>query len=287
MAMIDGVKLTTRGRADVWLANGHDEPPDGRPLVVQVHEIGWHQPELGRFLDPAFRDRIEAATQASVQAAARVITPSQVSRGQVVERYARRPDEVHIVAHGVDHALFRPGISGGRERLGTPYILFVGVLHRRKNLTALRDAVGALARDGLPHTLVVVGNEPGIETSGGFPGRVRHLAGIGNGEVAALMAGADAFCLPSFFEGFGLPALEAMACGAPVVVSDRGALPEVVGDAGRIVEPNAAAIEAALRGIVTNPVQAQRLGQAGIARASEFTWERSARGWLDALEAAA
>ena len=94
------------------------------------------------------------------------------------------------------------------------------------------------------------------------------------------MAGAAAFCLPSLYEGFGLTALEAMACGAPVVVSDRGSLPEVVGDAGIVTAPTAAAIAEALRRVLSEPELAARLSAAGPARAAEFTWARTAAGWL-------
>jgi glycosyltransferase involved in cell wall biosynthesis len=100
------------------------------------------------------------------------------------------------------------------------------------------------------------------------------------------MAEADAFCLPSFFEGFGLPALEAMACGVPVVVSDRGALPEVVGEAGLVVAPEPAPIQDALRRVLSDRCLAQKLGAAGLRRASGFSWRRTAEGWLAALQRA-
>jgi glycosyltransferase involved in cell wall biosynthesis len=106
-------------------------------------------------------------------------------------------------------------------------------------------------------------------------------------ELAALMAGADAFCLPSLYEGFGLTVLEAMACGAAVVVSDRGALPELVGDAAVVVEPTTMAVTAALRRLLTDPVEARALAGAAAARARRFTWERTAAGWLAVLRAAA
>ena len=100
------------------------------------------------------------------------------------------------------------------------------------------------------------------------------------------MAEAAAFCLPSLYEGFGLTALEAMACGAPVVVSDRGALPEVVGEAGIVVPPTNEAVTDALRDLLTNPERAAALGATAAARAREFTWQRTASGWLRVLRAA-
>jgi len=101
------------------------------------------------------------------------------------------------------------------------------------------------------------------------------------------MAEADAFCLPSLLESFGLTALEALACGAPVVVSDRGALPEVVGDAGLVVEPEPEALAAALERVLGDAALDRELRAAGPSRAAVMTWEHTARGWLAVLQRAA
>jgi glycosyltransferase involved in cell wall biosynthesis len=292
------VKLVQRGRADVWLASGHAPPPDGRPLVVQVHEASWADPTLRRILHPEFAAAIDTATHASVAAAARVITPSGAARRQVIDAYGRAPDDVHAVPHGVDHHLFRPGLDLEPGLVATPYVLFVAVLHPRKNFAAVREAVAGLARAGLPHRLAIVGNpaaDPNAKSYErqaaaelrGFPGRVRLLRGLPVATLAALMARADVFCLPSLFEGFGLPALEAMACGTPVVVSDRGALPEVVGGAGLVVSPDQSAVADAVRRVVSDPALAARLRATAVVRAAQFSWRRTAAGWLAVLRAAA
>jgi glycosyltransferase involved in cell wall biosynthesis len=181
--------------------------------------------------------------------------------------------------------------------VGAPYVLFVGVLHPRKNFEAVRAALADLAAAGLPHVLAAVANPPpdraeppNIEASlqlPGLAGRVRVLRQVSDRELAALMAGADAFCLPSLFEGFGLPALEAMACGAPVIVSNRGALPEVVGDAALVVEPDPPGVSAALRRVLTDEPLARRLRSAGVQRAAGFDWHKTADGWLEVLRIAA
>jgi glycosyltransferase involved in cell wall biosynthesis len=175
----------------------------------------------------------------------------------------------------------------------------VSALHPRKNAGALREAMAGLVRRGLPHVLVLAGApaldraDPGeLEAAAaaelpGAPGRVVRIVKPADADVAALMAGASAFCLPSLGEGFGLTALEAMASGTPVVVSDRGALPEVVGAAGLCVAPEPAALEEALARVLTDPRLAARLTAAGRERAAGMTWSRTAEGWLASLEQAA
>ena len=196
-----------------------------------------------------------------------------------------------LAATGAAAVLARAGADPDR-----PFVLFVSQLHPRKNLAALRAAMARLVADGLPHQLVIVGqpamDRPAAESAAstsdlpGTPGRVVHLAGIDDPELAALMAGAAAFCLPSFMEGFGLTALEAMACATPVVVADRGALPEVVGDTGLIVEPTAEAVEAALAEVLGDGALADALGRAALERSRAFTWQATARHWSRAIEEA-
>jgi glycosyltransferase involved in cell wall biosynthesis len=289
------LKLVSGGsRADVWLASGHVAPPEGRPLVVQVHEAAWLDPLAGATLHPEFVAAIDAETRLAVAAAAAVITPSRAARRQVLDGYRLAAESVLAVPHGVDHRAFRPGLQGGRERVGAPYVLHVAALHPRKGYSAVRSAVAALAAAGLPHALAIVGRPPpdpraaefeaeALAELPGAPGRIRAFRSLSRGELAALMAGADVFCLPSLFEGFGLPALEALACGAPVVVSDRGALPEVVGDAALVVDPGAAAVSDAVARVLADADLAARMRRAGAERAASFTWKWTARGWFDVL----
>jgi glycosyltransferase involved in cell wall biosynthesis len=294
----DEVRLVSRGRADVWIASGHDEPPDAEPLVVQVFEAPWADPALRDLMHPAFASEIAAATGAAIRAANRVVTTSAASRVQILHACDVAPDRVHVVPLGVDRTLFAPGLPWARETIGAPYVLFVGLLHPRKNYVAVRRAVAGLAQAGLPHVLVIVGAPPpdpdalrfereATAELDGHPGRIRTLRSLADERLAALMAGADVLCLPSWFEGFGLPVLEAMSCGAPVVVSDRGALPEVVGDAGLVVSPDPEAVVHAVRDVVTDSQLSARLRRAGPLRAAQFSWERTAAGWLEVLQRAA
>lgn len=288
---------------DLWLTDGHNGPigvPE--PTVVHLQEASWAHEATKSSLQPWFIDKYEKASQAAARSATRVITPSESSRHQVLEAYGLDPDRVHSVPLGVDLALFRPGRLGAEDIVETaggdpaaPYVLFVSSLSLRKNLGALKAAMNRLAVRGMPHQLVIVASpspdrrdwkDMVAEASADLPdapGRVVVLGSLSDVELATVTAGACVACLPSLMEGFGLTALEAMACGVPVVVSDRGSLPEVVGDAGVVTEPTAAALEVALFDLVTSPKRMDELGQAGLARALDFSWKATATGWLKVL----
>ena len=298
---------------DVWLADGHGgRPITDAPVVAVVHEMAWTPAQLRGLDESGGSQPLATRTAAGVGSASHVIVPSESSRRQVLDRSTTAPDRVHTVPYGVDSAVFRPDARGGRALVARhaatperPYVLFVGSLHPRKNLAVLRDAMGALAAAGRPHVLAVVvaeltvaavapggglpsiGREAAAADLPGAPGRVVVVPSPADADLAALMAGADAFCLPSLGEGFGLPALEAMACGTVVVVSDRDSLPEVVGDAGLVVAPEADALGASLDAVLARPAEFARLRGRAVARARRFGWDCTAQGWAGVLERAA
>ncbi len=297
-----------RARPDVWLSDcGMGAIPADAPLVVQVHEAGWDEPAVRETLDPHFVEVVlEGRVGDAVRAATHVITPSASARTQVLKHWRLADENVHAVPHGVDSDVFRPrrGDVGGLlaaagGHAGVPYVLFVSQIHPRKNLGVLRDAMTLLALREFPHQLVVVGGPAqdrvdsealDIEASAdlsGYPGRVVRFREMDEDDLATLMAGAAVFCLPSLMEGFGLTALEAMSCGVPVVVSDRGALPEVVGEAGRVVPPTVEAVADAMATLLTDPSLAAAVGAAARRRAEMFSWTRTVDGWLAVLRAAA
>lgn len=297
-----------RGRpaVDVWLSDcGLGPLPVDEPVVVQVHEAGWDDPEVRATLDDRF---VELVLDGRVAAAARsatcVITPSASAQRQVVEHLGVPVDRVHPVPHGVDARRFRPGLPGAERlvaaaggRADVPYVVFVSQIHPRKGLATLRAAMAQVAAAGHPHQLVVVGSpaqdradstdlDADVLGPDGTSSLV-HLRDLDEDDVAAVLSGAAVFCLPSVMEGFGLTALEAMSCGVPVVVSDRGSLPEVVGDAGVVVPPTVDAVAEALVDVLGDRTLASALGLAGRQRAAAYSWEATTAGWLKVLREAA
>ena len=251
-----------------------------------------------------FIGSIDRATAAGVQRADAVITGSTSAKNEVAQAYGYPADRIHVVPFGVDPDRFEPSWKVRRGTVptpglpaGRPYVLFINSLAPRKNVGIVRDAVGMLAADGYPHALVLVAGMPAhlqahdpdaerraFALLGGTEDPVVRLVDLSDDQLASVMAGATALCAPSRHEGFGLTVLEAMATGIPVVVSDRGSLPEVVGAAGVVVSPTASAVAGALRAIIDAPESAASLGRAARRRAEGFTWERTAAGWLDVAD---
>jgi glycosyltransferase involved in cell wall biosynthesis len=290
---------------EVWIIDGHSGDPGVEgPVVACVFEVGWGTPEPDREHAPGFVDTIAPLTEAGVRRADRVVTGAESSKRQIVQAYGVPPDRVHVVPFGVNLATFHPddgrvGAALVRERIGEdrPYVLFAASLHPRKNLRAVRQAVRGLAQRGFPHVLALVAAPDRADSSDleaaafaelpGFPGRVLRFVDPGDRELRALMSGAFAVCQPSTAEGFGLTALEAMATGTAVVVSNRGSLPEVVGRGARIVEPTAAAVEDALVDLIVHSGRAKRLRARALRRARGLTWDRTVAGWFAVARRAA
>ncbi len=293
--------------ADVWLDSGHDPDPeiDG-PVVACAYEVSWGTPELDAEFPPETLRKLSGATERAMARASHVVTGAHTSKEQLVRYYGLPPTRVHVYPFGVDQELFHPrrapeGRALVRQRTGDdrPYLIFTAAISPRKNLKAVREALQRLADRGLPHALVIVASDPpgdfdrealrqeAFAELPGHAGRILPFLDPSDEELASLVAGATAACQPSRFEGFGLPVLEAMASGVPVVVSDRAALPEVVGRTGWVVEPTSEGVERALLEIIEDPVRARRMGARARRRAETFTWDRTANGWLRVLRVAA
>lgn len=225
------------------------------------------------------------------------LTASESERAELLARSPIDPSRVVAIHHGVDHDRFRPPAdresarASVRARFGIDrrYLLYVSNHQRKKNTERLIEAFARLAGSLPDVDLVMTGRSgssfPKVVTlieRYGLAERVRVLGHVPDEALPSLYGGAAAFTLPSLHEGFGLPALEAMACGTPVVAANVYALPEVCGGAAELVDPyDIDAIAAGLLRVLSDPERAGTLVELGLSRAAAFTWRRSAERHLD------
>ena len=258
-----------------------------RPYVVTIHDMGL---ESLRGCHPLAKRLYTRNLIPSVARGARLIlTNSEYSKWEIVRWLGISEDLIRITPLAAS-AEFRPGQSPASTH--NPYFLFVGNLEPRKNLKRLIDAFASLGDNG--HELWIVGNswyragdirrqvkERGIE------GRVRFLGYVRREELPGLYGGATAFVYPSLLEGFGMPVVEAMACGTPVVTSNNSALKEVAGGAAVLVDPfDVDDMAQRLRELAESPELRTTLAGRGLRRAAEFSWTKTAALTLDAYREA-
>lgn len=220
--------------------------------------------------------------------ARRIITVSEQSRADLIADLEIDPCHITVVPGGCNHADFHPHINPThvKMRYGLHrYLLYVGNLHPHKNLARLIQAFARFALR-LPHQLVIVGRKdprfyPSLETlveKLGLHGRVLFLDYVKQGDLGALYVGAEMFVFPSLYEGFGLPLVEAMACGIPVVSGNSGATAEVVEDGGILVNPRSVKdLSEALEYVLTTQKLRQDLRHRGLSRAQQYRWEKTAK----------
>lgn len=205
-----------------------------------------------------------------------LIAPSEFSRAELIEVLGAPAERVTVIPEGVDERFFAdavPGTAAAAYGLEGPYVLAVGTMSARKNLNALNRAAAGLKQRGID--LVLAGSDRGYLR--GSPGGLRRLGYIEERHLPGLYAGALALAIPSRYEGFGLPCLEAMASGTPVVAANAGALPETCGEAALLVEPRdeAGFADALLAAASDEPVRAGLI-EAGRRWAAGFSWTQTA-----------
>jgi len=283
-----GAEITSLG-LDIFHATDFIPPAWGaRHMVITIHDLNFlYYPQ---YLTDSARRYYNDQINWAVEHADAVIVDSHATCNDL-KRRLHVPDErvtvVHLAADARFKQLAKANIDPVLKQYGLQagYYLFVGTWEPRKNLVGMLDALARLHAKGEKNTLVIAGR-PGwlyeniyqhIQTLD-LENWVRFIEQPSPTQLVALYNGASLLVMPSFYEGFGLPALEAMQCGVPTIVSDRASLPEVVGHAGLLVDPDdPAALADAMWRIAHDEALRQRLRDAGLARAKVFSWEATAR----------
>lgn len=282
-------RVTYRDAIDILHVQFIAPPWHKGKLVVTIHDLGFlHVPEtFSRFF--VFRSRI--LIRQTARRAAKIITGSQFSKEDISTRYSLLPEKIDVVPYGISSRFSEARNPGqiqkilAKYQIRQPYILSVGRLNPRKNLVSLANAFSRLKSEkNLTHQLVIAGRDDyrATKTSGSIRnagGRDVVLTGfVEEGDLPALYQGADIFIYPSLFEGVGLPVLEAMAAGVPVIASNRSSLPEMIGDAGIVIDPlSVNEIAQALWRLVSDENLKEECRRKGRKRGAEFSWENAAR----------
>jgi glycosyltransferase involved in cell wall biosynthesis len=253
-------------RADVLLCPANLAPVAARNVVVILHDAApLRLPGAYSGLYAAWQRKLLPLI---ARRARTVITVSAFSRNELK---ALLNVDAEVVHGGVEERFTPDAAPFAHDR---PYVLCVASHTARKNLKALVPAAQALRRDGID-LVIAGGHRPQFTAEAGLDG-LTLLGHVPDEHLPGLYAGAEAFVLPSLYEGFGLPILEAMASGTPVVAAATTALPDTAGGAARLTEPEPEAIREALLDLLGDPAERTRLRALGLQRAKEFTWERTA-----------
>lgn len=263
--------LTARDNLDILFCPNANAPPitdSNHKTVIMVHHVGAEHGHSS--IQRLYRN---VAIPAGVRNADAVVTVSNFSKDKIVEDLPVTADNVHVVYNGVD-GLFFDETGGQPIELPDEYILFVGSADERKNLARLTQAYEKLETD---HELVIVGPSDVVAYGQEEINRDNfvNLGYVSKEELRYVYDNATLFAYPSLYEGFGLPPLEAAACGTPVVTSNITAIPEVMGDAAEFVDPyDVNSIKQGLE-VIHNDDRLDELAQKGHERASQFTWQKA------------
>jgi len=265
------------------------------PVVVTVHDVSFL--EHPGYFTWSRRAQLRHTVAQTVKHAARVLTVSEFSREAILRSYDIAPHKVRVIPNAANPDFRVIGREKAqravseRLRLEAPFVLSVGDLQPRKNQIGLIAAFAKMlsARPHMKHHLVLTGKEtwftPKVREaalSSGFADRIHFTGFVSDGELLELYNACECFVFPSFYEGFGLPILEAMACGRAVACSNTAAMPEVADGAGILFDPHRVEeIERAMADILLDPEMRARKERLGIQRAAGFSWQKSARATLD------
>ena len=274
-------------------------PIKSRHKIGMIHDLSpydcpsyfpWRDMQIGR------RSFSQLAKTAD-----RILTVSKFSQQKILNKWKLRQDEVGVVANAGWSASSLEASNGtvnhsdvpAKYGIDKPYFLWCGAMWKRKNVTALIEALGEFKKHINDDTLLVLAGTRGNQSEEvdqlalelDLEKYIRHIGFVDDEDMPGLMRGATAFVFPSMYEGFGIPVLEAMACGTPVIASNTSSLPEVIENAGILVDPTIpSTIAESMMDIARSPELRQRLSELGETRAAAYSWSRSARTLLETFE---
>ena len=289
-------------RWDVYVQSAHEPPPSfgiGARVVI-VHDLAFIHPDAQENFDGALIAELDRWTAVNVHAATIVVAVSDVVARDVARRYGISPTKILTAHHGVDSKRFHPNydaqeiaVCRRRHHIESDYVIFVGTIQPRKNIPTLVEAVTRSQSQGVGMQLVIAGaggwkSESSIDAiEQADPAVVRWIGRVAEGDLPLLIAGATAFISVARDEGFGMPALEAMASGVPVIAADDAGLAEVVGEAGFLVNPeDPDAISSAIARLSGDQQLRSDMISRGLKRAEAFTWKAAAHNVWGAIERA-
>jgi glycosyltransferase involved in cell wall biosynthesis len=290
--------FTSKEKPDIFFSPTHYIPrfaPSRIKRVVTVFDLSFLRfPEMFTKKDLW---QLKNWTKFSVENCDHIITISKCSKEDIVKSYGFNADKITVAYPGYDEEKFKLK-DKGQQNLKDNYLIYIGTLQPRKNLVRLMEAFARVVKDVKDLKLVIVGKTTGEGKQGwmydeilktpaelGIQEKVKFVGYVPTNGLSDLLSGAVAFIQPSLWEGFGIPVVEAMASGTPVIVSNVSSLPEVVGKAGLLVDPYSIdQIEQAIRTIVSDKKLQQKYSKEGIIQAKKFSWDKMAKEVLEVFE---
>jgi len=293
-------EFLAKSRGDLYLFPNFVAPPSilRTPAVNVIHDLSFVH--YGQFTQHRNLPYMLRYVPKSIKRAKHVIAVSESTKRQIVDHYKTNPDKISVVSPAIDHRLFYPRsdnkVAQVRRKYKLPpkYILYTGTLEPRKNVEGILRSYAALDTDlKKKYGLVLAGgkgwnDQTILEIISQLRKAGENIVTTGyvpDENLPAIYSGADLFVYPSLYEGFGIPLLEAMACGVPVISADNTSLPEVVGNAGLYVKAeDANGLTVLMKRVLTNSKLADELRRKGLAQAKKFSWEKSAEELKAVLE---
>lgn len=287
------IKLTFAAKPNVFFSPAHYGPRFSKvPYVVTIHDLSYlHFPELFRKEDLF---QLTSWSKYSINKSKAIIAPSQSTKNDLVKNYKIDPAKITVTHEGYNKQSFKPQSSSKiaavkkKYKVAGDYIIFVGTVQPRKNIERLIEAFSSVKNNA---SLVIVGKKGwlyesilGKSKALGIEKKVVFTGFVPDSELPALISGAKLYVNPSLWEGFGIPVIEAQACGVPVAVSNTSSLPEIVGDSGAFFDPeDTKSIATTVENLLKDEKTRLNLAKAGIENAKRYSWTECAKKTIEVL----